>query len=323
MELPLISICCITYNHVKYIKQAIESFLMQKTSFKYEIIIHDDASTDGTTEIVEEYKIKYPELINTIIQTENQYSKGVSISANYVWTKAKGKYIALCEGDDFWTDPNKLQKQVDILEKDDSVELVHTDYSVLYNVSKKKINSYYSANKKEIAEGDSFEKLLRSWGIKIATVCVRKELLLNAAQSDTVKSLGRAFDLTILPELAKHTEFAFIDEVTATYRVLENSESNYKDVDKFFIRAKRNFEIKSFFIEKYDASDFTKKIILKEYLMRSFIFAIKNNKPDYQEQFYSKLKDNNLVNYKIGIINILGKYKGVNWIIKLLLKVLY
>lgn len=116
-NIPLVSICSITYNHAPYIRQCLDGFLMQKTNFKYEIIIHDDASTDGTTEIIKEYAEKYPDLILPIFQTENQYSKGVrGIYAKFVYPRAKGKYIALCEGDDYWTDPLKLQKQVDFLE---------------------------------------------------------------------------------------------------------------------------------------------------------------------------------------------------------------
>lgn len=117
MDKPLVSICSITYNHAPYIRQCLDGFLMQKTNFKYEIIIHDDASTDGTAEIIKEYVEKYPDLITPIFQTENQYSKGVrGMFPKFCFPRAKGKYIALCEGDDYWTDPLKLQKQVDFLE---------------------------------------------------------------------------------------------------------------------------------------------------------------------------------------------------------------
>lgn len=114
---PVVSVCCITYNHEPYIVQAIEGFLMQKTNFPIEIIIHDDASKDKTAQIVKQYAEKYPELITPIFQTENQYSKRQGgILNRFVFSKVRGRYIALCEGDDFWTDPYKLQKQVDFLE---------------------------------------------------------------------------------------------------------------------------------------------------------------------------------------------------------------
>lgn len=112
----MVSICCIAYNAEKYISQTIESFLMQECDFKYEILIHDDASTDNTATIIKEYEKKYPSIIHGIYQTENQYSKGVRINMVFLYPKAKGKYIALCEGDDFWIDSKKLQMQVDSLE---------------------------------------------------------------------------------------------------------------------------------------------------------------------------------------------------------------
>jgi glycosyltransferase involved in cell wall biosynthesis len=112
---PLVSICCITYNHIHFLDQCIKGFLMQKTNFPIEILIHDDASTDGTTELIKTYVAKYPEIIKPTYQKENQFSKGKRITPILI-QKAQGKYIALCEGDDYWTDPFKLQKQVDFLE---------------------------------------------------------------------------------------------------------------------------------------------------------------------------------------------------------------
>jgi glycosyltransferase involved in cell wall biosynthesis len=114
---PLVTISCITYNHETYIREALEGFVAQKTTFPIEILIHDDASTDGTAQVIREYEKKYPALILPIYQTENQYSKGVKVSFTYQFPRARGKYIALCEGDDYWTDPLKLQKQVGIFRK--------------------------------------------------------------------------------------------------------------------------------------------------------------------------------------------------------------
>lgn len=115
----LVSIWCVTYNHELYIRDAIEGFLSQKTSFKYEIIIHDDASTDRTAEIIREYEQKHPNLVQCIYQTENQFVKNQP-SIEWLWKiqfdNCKGKYIAICEGDDYWIDTKKLQLQVDYLE---------------------------------------------------------------------------------------------------------------------------------------------------------------------------------------------------------------
>lgn len=119
--IPVVSICCATYNHVHFIRQCLDGFVMQKTKFPFEVLIHDDASTDGTQDIIREYEAKYPDIIKPIYQKENQYSKGVRVSLVYNYSRVRGKYVALCEGDDYWTDPYKLQKQVDFLEN-------HPDY---------------------------------------------------------------------------------------------------------------------------------------------------------------------------------------------------
>ena len=116
MNNPRVSICCLTFNHENYIRQCLDGFMMQQTNFKFEVLIHDDASTDNTATIIREYEQKYPATIKPIYQSENQYSKGVKPSCNFQFPRAKGKYIAMCEGDDYWTDPLKLQKQVDFLE---------------------------------------------------------------------------------------------------------------------------------------------------------------------------------------------------------------
>lgn len=113
----VVSISCITYNHAPFIRQCLDGFMMQKTDFAFEVLIHDDASTDGTTEIIKEYEARYPDVIKPIYEEENQWVKGRRGSAVFNFPRARGKYIALCEGDDYWTDPLKLQKQVDFLEE--------------------------------------------------------------------------------------------------------------------------------------------------------------------------------------------------------------
>ena len=121
-----VSVICITYNHAPFIRDALDGFVMQKTNFPYEVIIHDDASTDGTADIIREYAEKYPDIIKPILQTENQWSRGISISRNYTWPRIRGQYVALCEGDDYWTDENKLQRQSDFLD-------THPDFSICFH----------------------------------------------------------------------------------------------------------------------------------------------------------------------------------------------
>lgn len=117
----MVSIICLTYNHESYIRKALDGFVNQSTSFKFEVIVHDDASTDKTADVIKEFEVKYPEIIKPIYEKENQFTNGDYIKRE-VLKKVRGKYIALCEGDDYWIDPLKLQYQIDVLES-------HPEYS--------------------------------------------------------------------------------------------------------------------------------------------------------------------------------------------------
>lgn len=112
----MVSVICTVYNHEKYVRDALDGFVMQKTNFPFEVLIHDDASTDNSANIIREYEAKYPDLIKPIYQVENQFTRGGNITRRFLLPKVRGKYVAVCEGDDYWTDPCKLQKQVDFLE---------------------------------------------------------------------------------------------------------------------------------------------------------------------------------------------------------------
>lgn len=118
-----LSICTVTYNQKDYIAKALDSFLMQKTNFKFQVIVGDDYSTDGTTEILKEYAEKYPDIIKPILREKNI---GAALNSLDVYNHAKTKYVAICDGDDYWTDENKLQKQVDFLEN-------NPDYSICFH----------------------------------------------------------------------------------------------------------------------------------------------------------------------------------------------
>jgi len=138
----IVSICCQTYNHKNFIKRSVESFLMQKTNFTFEILLRDDASTDGTTEIVKEYSDKYPKLIKPLLYNENQWVRGVKPLSDNV-KRAKGKYIALCEGDDYWTDPYKLQKQVNFLEENEDYVMSFHSVDIKNSIPKGEMHSNY------------------------------------------------------------------------------------------------------------------------------------------------------------------------------------
>ncbi|HJD92051.1 glycosyltransferase family 2 protein [Bacteroides coprosuis] len=123
---PLVSVMCQVFNHAPLLEDCLRGFINQKVNFPFEVLIHDDASTDNSQEIIRKYEQEYPHIFKSILQVENQYSQGKKIWASIQFPRAQGKYIALCEGDDYWTDPNKLQKQVDFME-------AHPDYSMCFH----------------------------------------------------------------------------------------------------------------------------------------------------------------------------------------------
>lgn len=127
----LVAVQCLVFNHEPNLRQCLDGFVMQKTNFRFVVIVHDDCSTDGSASIIREYAEKYPNLFHVIIQPQNLYSRGISPTREYInpiIEQLKPKYISLCEGDDYWTDPLKLQKQVDFLES-------HPDYSLCFTNS--------------------------------------------------------------------------------------------------------------------------------------------------------------------------------------------
>ena len=210
----LVSIVCITYNHENYIADAIESFLMQKANFSYEILIHDDASTDRTPEIIKQYESKYPDLIKPIYQTENQYSKGVKLG-RLNRERAKGKYIAICEGDDFWTDPYKLQKQVDYMEKNPECSMcVHAAYRVTSD--KKKLKSHVRPNRGN--KVFTVEEVIEGEGGLFATNSILCPAVFSTNPPDFYEK-APVGDYPFTIYLALQGTVYYIDEFMSAYRV--------------------------------------------------------------------------------------------------------
>lgn len=116
MQVCQVTVYCLAYNHAAYIRQTLEGFVRQRTDFPFQVLVHDDASTDGTQEIILEYRKRYPGLIVPILQKENQFSRGVKITRDIILPRVQTEYMAVCEGDDYWTDDMKLQLQYDYLQ---------------------------------------------------------------------------------------------------------------------------------------------------------------------------------------------------------------
>lgn len=171
MEDIMISVICTAYNHDEYIEKTIQGFLKQKCSFSFEILIHDDASTDDTAQIIKKYEEKYPDKIKVIYQTENQHSKGIS-ATKLLLEKAKGKYIALCEGDDYWNDSNKLELQISFLEAHPEYSAcVHSGYYAYADGTIKRKLFRAFTESKEVKT----EEILEKWLFPTASIVYRKE----------------------------------------------------------------------------------------------------------------------------------------------------
>ena len=234
---PLVSVCVITYNHGKYIRQCLDGILMQRVNFPYEILIHDDASPDDTADIIREYWEKYPTVIKPILQTENRYSRGLPISKlNY--DRAKGKYIAHCEGDDYWTDEGKLQMQVDFLEE-------HGEYvEVGHNIRILKEWGFLPLSDYDTHEREySFEDLRKGklWMVATASVVCRN--IFRSLDAETQKlyySCTANGDLKISLLLSQFGKCYVFPEQMSVYRSVTshgtswNARARGKNMAKFW-----------------------------------------------------------------------------------------
>ncbi|MGL4852642.1 MAG: glycosyltransferase family 2 protein [Phocaeicola sp.] len=225
-SIPLVTIITLTYNHVSYISECLEGLLNQQTTFPFEVIVHDDASIDKTTSIIRKYELKYPHLIKPIYQSVNQYRNG-SILKRFCYPKARGKYIAFCEGDDYWIDPFKLQKQIDFLEENTDYNLVYTNYRK-YN----QLEERFVKSNPKIAEGEVYEALLtRRIHCQHLTVCTRKESLLNLTYPNFPKDYFQG-DWMLYLLLSQHGKFKYLPDVTGVYRLLSDSASHFTSKKK-------------------------------------------------------------------------------------------
>lgn len=211
----MVSICCIAYNQEQYIRQTLESFLSQKTDFAIEIVIHDDASTDRTAEIIREYELKYPDLIRAMYQQQNQYSKGVTNpSGAFNYPRARGKYIAMCEGDDYWIDENKLQKQVSYME-------AHPKCSMCCHSAKVEVvdGSYTEATvrpykQSKIIPADQI--IDKKSGIPTASLLFRTSLVQPVPDYYTKCPVG---DIPLQLLFASKGSVYYFDEMMSVYRI--------------------------------------------------------------------------------------------------------
>lgn len=217
-----VSVVCLAYNHEKYIKQAIDSIISQKTTFPFEILINDDLSTDHTAEIIREYEKKYYGVVKGFYQKENQYSQGISNMTHTLFPNATGKYIALCECDDVWIDENKLQKQYNLMESESGISLcIHNAYKI--DTSGKTVGKIQTVKKSRIC---SCEEVIEGGGGFCATnsIFTRRKFLKSLPKY----IFDNCLDYYLQTYLATKGDTYCFDNFMSAYRVSVEGSWSYK-----------------------------------------------------------------------------------------------
>jgi glycosyltransferase involved in cell wall biosynthesis len=313
---PIVSLLLLTYNHSEFIAQAINSILEQKVNFDYEILIGDDCSSDGTCEIVDSYAKKYPNLIKTIRSEQNV---GALRNEKRLMEASQGKYIAFLEGDDYWVDQFKLQKQVDFLEANPDYGLVHGDVNHYYQDSGKTL---YKVNTESQNISDNvFISILKPnpLFIKTATVCFRKELINHFNYDLAIKQNWPLTDLPLWLDISYNSKIHYFDQVFATYRLLNESASRTKSFLKKLEYHKGLFKIKKHYIEKYNCDKIILKTLEEDYNRGLIKIAYNLNDKIISEEAFTHLKSHN---YNISIKEYILNYATKNKIIYKTIKML-
>jgi len=268
----IISVVCSTYNHKAYISEAIDSFLAQKLNVPFEIIVHDDASTDGTREILVDYESRHPELIRVIQQPSNIYSTGKRVF-DVALSYAKGLYVAPCEGDDFWNDPLKLQKQLDYMEKNGDCGAVFTDSNILIQETQSIYLDHDASRDFFPPVGSVKAELVLGNRYKSCTVLLRTKALHGYAEhADFLRA--KMLDYVIWLHVASRYQIGYLKESTATYRVLKQSASHFSAHRGKVTFERSAYKVSAFFNKRF-GSVVEKEKLKSAYAHNMFIYSLK------------------------------------------------
>ena len=269
----MVSVFMLTYQHANYIRQALDSVLMQKVNFRYEIVIGDDCSSDGTQEILLEYKERYPDKIHLMLNKRNIGATGNSIR---VLKHCRGKYIAILEGDDFWTDDRKLQIQVDFLEQNPEYSACYHHTDVIGN-DKKRCRTYKMAR----YDIDGYDRYFANIPSLPAPSFMMRNIYL---ENDYYRYYRTRFvgDRITQALLLKHGKIKYIDKKMCTYRFITNGSSSYSSQSN----------------------------VIRQ---RDYIQALKIQREIVPEKYYDTISEIILQRYKDVMQSLLGdrKYKEV------------
>lgn len=284
---PLVSIRTSAYNHGPYIKQCIEGVLMQRTNFPFEYIIGEDFSNDETREIVFEYAKKYPNIIRVITA---DYNVGSRANGRRCIQACRGKYMAICEGDDYWIDPLKLQKQFDFLESHLDYGLVHTDFNI---ISESNIKEYRIRRKLGERQNVLEQILLGNYDIGTLTVMFRKDLYDSLPKYYLSKKFPMG-DLPLWIEFAAVAKIKYISDVTANYRRLDSSASHSTNFCKRMAFIDALFDCRLYYLQKLGFFQLENQLMRSHILIKLKVAAIERKKKESRLFFFAFLKKNNM-----------------------------
>jgi glycosyltransferase involved in cell wall biosynthesis len=290
----ILSVCLATYNHEKFISEAIEGALMQQTDFSFEIIIGEDSSTDKTREICLEYKNKYPDKIRLILQEQN-----VGLVKNTISLlediKVRGiEYIAMLDGDDYWTDPFKLQKQVSFMRVNPDFGLVHTGSNLLLDGEKIK-----KPAKKMIRDGNVSD-VIKNYNIKNCTVLFRTVLLELLSFRDFIENEFLVCDYVMYVIFARHSKVKYLEDVTTMRRYGHISVSNPQNFEKQMQYLDNDLRIWKYLNKIFpDDFDYSEPAAESYRNKRIFDISLKYNNFNQAREIYKKhLKNSNISFFK-------------------------
>ncbi len=218
---PLVSVYMLAYKHERFIAEAIEGVLAQRCDFPFELIIGEDCSPDATRAIAAEYQSRNARIIRLITSAGNV---GAFENSRRCRGACRGKYVAICEGDDFWSDPEKLQMQVELMESQPQLSLCHTDFNRLTRLGMKR--DVHRNSDTTPAQGHAYESLLREWTVMTVTSMYRRDVMTSFMESPFYTSKWPFGDLNLLLYASLQGAVGYIDRTTATFRKVRGSSTN-------------------------------------------------------------------------------------------------
>ncbi len=290
----LVTVKTLVYNQAPYLRQCLDGIINQKTNFRFEVIVHDDCSSDGSVDIIREYAEKYPNIVKPIYEKENQYSKvGASGINKIINAHIKGKYLAFCEGDDYWTDMLKLQKQVDFLESHDDYGLVYTQFQV------------YNQQNGSVAPGwckeTTLEKEFGGNDIMTLTVCLRTSLYFKYQNQIKPQKEWKMGDMPLWIFLLSQSHAYFIPDITCVYRLIQGTVSHPVSLEGLFEFRKSSYSVLLYLADQLNLQHLVPRVTV-EYLVLMYIIMISND-------YFKNIEDKYLIRkYRIFSLKILLLY---------------